>query len=136
MVFFGKSDKMTPQRIISIIGDRCEITQRDGNVVQFDLQGLDLTLVYDEHADRMRIISPICQRTECDAGTIDKAMEANFHSALDARYGVSNGVVWSAFIHPMSSLTEELLKSAIQQVAVARATFGDEFTSGLLKFGE
>ena len=135
MGFFSTYDKMTPEKMIGIIGKHYQITERNGNVIEFDVQGMNLILVFDEHADRMRIICPICNRSDCEDDAIEKAMEANFHSALDARYGLSKGVVWSAFIHPMSSLTQELLISGIQQVAVAKATFGSEFTSGFLEFG-
>ncbi len=31
-------------------------------------------------------------------------MIANFHTALDARYAISDGVIYAAFIHPLSSL--------------------------------
>jgi len=34
-------------------------------------------------------------------------MQANFDSALDARYAIAKGKLWSAFIHPLSELNEE-----------------------------
>ena len=136
MGFFSRhAGSMTPSRMCRIIGDHCKVLKRDGNVLEFEFQGVCLILVYDENADRMRVISPICDQGECGPGAVEKAMEANFHTALDARYALSKGVVWSAFIHPLSSLDEDLLVSAIQQVAVAKATFGDEYTSGKWAFG-
>ena len=122
--------------MVQTIGEYCTIKKQEANFLEFDVQGMDLILLFDEAADRMRIISPICNESDCDSEIIHKAMKANFHSALDARYAISDEVVWAAFIHPLSSLNEELLLSAIQQVAIAKATFGDEFTSGLLQFGE
>ena len=102
--------------------------------MEFEFEGIGLALVYDENANRMRVISPICDQGECAADAVEKAMEANFHTALDARYALSRGVVWSAFIHPLSSLDEELLVSAIQQVATAKTTFGDDYSSGQWAF--
>jgi len=41
---------------------------------------------------------------------------------------------FAAFIHPLSPLTAEQVVSAIRQVASARATFGDSYSSGGLFF--
>lgn len=62
-------------------------------------------------------------------------MEANFHSALDARYAVSDGVLYSAFIHPLASLTERDLISGIGQTRQLALTFGRKYSSGALHFG-
>ena len=35
-----------------------------------------------------------------------RLMQANFDSALDARYAVVRGVLWSAFLHPLGSLND------------------------------
>lgn len=67
---------------------------------------------------------------------MDRAMEANFHTALDARYATTHGQMWSVFIHPLASLDDDLFRSAIHQVAVAKMTFGDTYTSGVMQFGQ
>ena len=135
MGFFSKRpEAMTSSEMVRIIGEHCENLKRNGNVVEFEFEGIGLALVYDENANRMRVISPICDQRECAPDAVEKAMEANFHVALDARYALSRGVVWSAFIHPLSSLDEELLVSAIQQVATANTTFGDDYSSGQWAF--
>ncbi|MEE8126039.1 MAG: hypothetical protein V3T42_09525, partial [Nitrospirales bacterium] len=53
----------------------------------------------------------------------------------DARYAVSQGILYSAFIHPLSTLDEGMLKSAMDQVANLALSFGSEYTSGSLVFG-
>jgi len=63
-----------------------------------------------------------------------ECMKANFDRALDARYCINQGVVWSAFIHPLGSLTPDLFFSAVSQVGTARATFGTDYSSGHLLF--
>lgn len=116
---------------ISTIG---EAVQVNDNVVNFNYRGIPEVLIFDEAANRMRLMSPIVEVQQVDNGLLLNALEANFHSVLDARYAVSNDVIWSVFIHPLDDLSESLLGSAVSQVAVAHATFGREFTSGDLIF--
>jgi hypothetical protein len=63
-------------------------------------------------------------------------MESNFHKALDARYAESNDILYSAFIHPLSALSETELIKALDQVATLALTFGTSYTSGELTYGE
>lgn len=126
---------MTPEAMLKTLEEVGENLQVDGNVANFTFHDVAIMLIFDPFADRMRLISAICEVDDLEEGTLMQAMEANFHSALDARYAVSSDIVWSAFLHPLSSLTDELFRSAIEQVAVARATFGGEYTSGMLVFG-
>ena len=130
-----KEGPMTPARMMRIIAEECEELKEDKNVVEFTFRGVQLVLVYDVNADRMRIISVVCDVENLKPGEMEKAMEANFHSALDARYGISSDTVWAAFIHSLSEMTERLLRSAIRQVAMAKVTFGEEYSSGELYFG-
>ena len=97
-----------------------------------------MLVMTDENANRMRIMMPIQSfdpRNEDDLKTALIALHANYDRALDARYAVSDGVLWSAFIHPLRSLTEEDLSGAIQQVRTLRKTTGTTYTSGALIFG-
>ena len=82
----------------------------------------------------MRIIAPIAPLSETEGEQIMLAMAANFHSVLDARYAIGSGIVYAAYLHPLSSLTAEELESAIAQVAVAQQTFGTDYSSGVLVF--
>jgi hypothetical protein len=88
----------------------------------------------DETADRMRIISAIKEIDELSGAQLIVALEANFHSALDARYAISDGLVYAAYIHPLSSLSETEFRSAIRQVETAQHTFGSTYSSGELFF--
>ena len=126
---------MTPERMLHILNDECDDVVAEKNVIEFTFRGVKLALVFDVNADRMRIISVVCHVENLKPGDVEKAMKANFHSALDARYAISDDTVWAAFIHPLSEVTERMLRSAIHQVAMAKVTFGEEFTSGELYFG-
>ncbi len=121
-------------RMLTIIQADCQDVVIRGHQTEFAFDGVQMMLIHDPRADRMRIISPIVSIDDLEPGQLESAMAANFHTALDARYAVSNGVVWAAFIHPLSSLRDDGLRSAIRQVASARATFGTTYTSGHLVF--
>jgi hypothetical protein len=102
---------------------------------QVNYQKLPMMVVTDETNDRMRIIAPILSVDELDKEVLLDCLAANFHSALDVKYAVSNDVLWCVFIHPLSPLTETELESAIEQVYYGVATFGTTYSSTPLLFG-
>jgi hypothetical protein len=91
-------------------------------------------VITDENFDRMRIISPVTSADDISAGELEQAMIANFHSALDVRYAISEDILWSAFIHPFGALTETQVRDALSQVYRAAETFGTTFSSTDLVF--
>lgn len=91
-------------------------------------------IITDEKADRMRVIVPIVKVEDIEEGELLRLMQANFDSALDARYSVANGVIWSAFIHPLSLLSDEEFISGLAQAMTAAATFGSTYSSGAMIF--
>ncbi len=127
--------EMTPKILQDIITALANEVKVENNTIQFSYKGVEMILVYDMTADRMRMMTPIIATKNLQEGMLRKAMEANYHTALDARYAIFDEVVWSVFIHPLSDLKPSFFKSAILQVATARATFGSEYTSGAMSFG-
>ncbi|MEM6639583.1 MAG: type III secretion system chaperone [Pseudomonadota bacterium] len=126
---------MTGERMQSIIKRVDADANAQGNVVEFDFDGTPLVLVYDAAADRMRLMSPVVKVDELKDGQLKRMMQANFDSALDARYAIANEVVWSVFIHPLSSLSEEQFITAIGQTINVVATFGTSYNSGVFVYG-
>jgi hypothetical protein len=82
----------------------------------------------------MRIISPITELTNLPQEELLNALTANFHTALDVKYAISDGALWSVYIHPLKELTEPQLESAILQVYNAAETFGTLYSSTNLSF--
>lgn len=133
--FVGKANaEMTPEKLHQAIDGYSDKAQVQGNVIVFEYQQMTLYCVWDANADRMRILSPIANRSDVTDEMMEAAMQANYHSVLDARYAVGDGVLYSAFIHPLSTITKAELESAIRQVATAAATFGGSYSSGELVF--
>lgn len=91
--------------------------------------------VTDETNNRMRIIAPITESDNLDKDLLLDSLTANFHSALDVKYAISNGILWSVYIHPLKELSNEQVESAISQVYYAARTFGTTFSSTELIFG-
>lgn len=102
---------------------------------EFVVNDKKLFCITDVRANRMRVISPIISIDKIEVKHLQDAMAANFHSALDARYAVSDGYVWSAFIHPLQELTNEQFKAAVSQVVNANENFGSTYQSSDLFFG-
>jgi len=89
----------------------------------------------DEQADRMRIMIPIADAGDLEADVLYRMLQANYESALDARYAIAQGLVWSVFIHPLSPLTENQLLLSLAQTYNAAETYGTSFSGGLFQFG-
>ncbi len=94
-----------------------------------------LLCITDEKHNRMRIISPIIKTEVLSKELLLDALTANFHAALDVRYAESNGVIWSAFIHPLKELSDVEVDSAVDQVVNAAKNFGTTFSSTEMIFG-
>ncbi len=91
-------------------------------------------VITDENADRMRVIVPIVKVEDVDSNELLRLMQANFDSALDARYCVANGVIWGAFIHQLSILSDEEFLSGLAQAITVASSFGSTYSSGALIF--
>ncbi len=86
-------------------------------------------VITDEKANRMRIFSPVIPEEELEKGQLRKMLIANFHSALDAKYGLYEGFVVSIFTHPLKELTNEQFIDALQQIVILNYTFGTTYQS-------
>lgn len=129
------STAMTQADMEAIIAEFVGEYSGSGKNIQFTYNDVLMALISDADHNRMRIIAPITNVTELTDDHINGAMVANFHLALDARYAISNGVLYAAYIHPLKELTKQQLTSAVRQVASLKATFGSTYTSGELRYG-
>jgi len=96
---------------------------------------VSVMILTDESHNRMRIIAPAADVKQFDQQVLMKMMEANFATALDARYAIFKGIVWAAFIHPLDSLRERDLISGLKQVTTLVKTTGTSYSSSDLQFG-
>lgn len=99
------------------------------------VEGREVMLITDESANRMRILTPVVPAADLTEENLRRAMQANFDSALDARYAIAKETLWSTFVHPLGSLDDEALLLGLGQVVNLASTFGSSYSSGLLLFG-
>ena len=128
------SQDMDGENLKEIITRVSDTTMTKGNTIQFLYKQTLLISIYDQKANRMRIISPIVEREQIEEEHLLNAMVANFHSALDVKYALSDEVIWSVFTHPLKELSEHQLEDAIKQVFLANKTFGSTYSSTSLVF--
>lgn len=128
-------DDMTIDRIETIIERLDEDYERNGNSLLFSFAERQILLVSDPEADRMRIMIPVNDAAALDREELLRLMQANFDSALDARYAIANGTLWSTFLHRLSTLTEVDLLSGIGQTINTADSFGTSYSSGEFVFG-
>ncbi|MCD2258273.1 hypothetical protein KWG70_03525 [Psychroserpens sp. XSD401] len=108
--------------------------QGNNGAWQFFVNDVQLASFTDTNHNRMRIISPIVEANSLDDDLLKAALVANFHTALDVKYAVSEGILWAVFIHPLKELTDHQVKDAISQVYHANINFGTTFASTSLTF--
>lgn len=126
---------MTMERMAQIIAAVDPEAVRQGNFIQFSIADIPVMVIADPGADRMRAMVPIRSAEGLPADELMRLMQANFDSALDARYAVAQGRLWGVFIHPLSPLErEQLLSGLVQTINVAR-TYGQTYSGGAQIFG-
>ena len=129
------TSKMTGQAMADLVKSFDADAMLQGSVISFTLQEREVVIVFDEKSDRMRALTPIAPAGLLNEAVLLRMAQANYDSALDARYAVADDLIWSVFIHPLGSIQEDQLISAIAQVVTAAETFGLTYTSGAIVFG-
>jgi hypothetical protein len=120
------------EEILGEIATEIDVNQ---NQILFKVEDQSLLLITDSAVNRMRIILPVAKVEDVSEDEMATMMIANFHTALDGRYAIGNGIVFAAFIHPLSSLQPEDFKSAVLQVSNLGKTYGSTYNSGTNLFG-
>lgn len=126
---------MTVSRLDAILQE--EASRVEGGNGQWQAVVGDRTLIIlaDANNNRMRIFTPVIPASELTAPQIQAMLLANFHTALDARYALTEDAVVASFVHPLTSLDETYLRSALSQVATLADNFGTSYSSGAIGFG-
>lgn len=126
---------MTSERLDELI-QRIDTDAKAGaNGWEFTVDDRQVTVIYDVAADRMRIIIPITRIEVLEDKDLLRLMQANFDSALDARYAVAQDTLWATYIHPLSPLTNEQFLVGLAQTVNIVTTYGTSYNSGLFVFG-
>jgi hypothetical protein len=135
-VFAQEAERhMTLERMGQII----KVLDKDVNITpsgfEFTISDVPVLIVADVRANRMRAMVPISSLESMTPAELERVMQANFDSALDARYAIAMGRLWGVFIHPLKELERDQLISGIAQTVNVAQTYGGLYTSGAVQFG-
>jgi len=111
-----------------------DLQNQNGNW-QLTIADVPVVIVTDTTNNRMRIMVAIRKADTLTPEDLTRIMQANFDSALDARYAIAKDLLWSTYIHPLSTLHDRQLIEAIGQTVNLARTYGLSYSSGLLLFG-
>ena len=128
------SQNMNNERLQSLIEKHADTVVGQQGVWQFIVNERLMLCITDSTHNRMRIISPIAKVSQLDEEEILNALVANFHTALDVKYAISDEQLWSVFIHPLKELSDAQVEDAIVQVYNAAHTFGTIYSSTNMTF--
>ena len=125
---------MTAKKLGEVLESVSDTIRNDNNIWEFYVSEVIMICITDEASNRMRIIAPIADMKDVSVDMVNDAMEANFHSALDVRYCISDNLMWAAFMHPYQELDEDMVLEALSQLYNAVRTFGTTYSSTSLAF--
>lgn len=126
---------MTPERLVSIIIDVDPDAALTPNGVELTIEDIPVLVVFSPQQDRMRAMVPIASVDDVSANEMNRMMQANFDTALDARYAIAQGRVWGVYIHPLSALEREQFLSGLAQTVNLARTYGTLYSGGAQVFG-
>lgn len=129
------SEPMTLGRMMEILRALDPQAEVQGPLARLTIAETVVLVVSDPNADRMRVMVPVRPAEGLSADDLQRMMQANFDTALDARYAIAKGMVWATYIHPLGALGKEQLINGIGQTVNLAQTYGTLYSSGGLTFG-
>lgn len=126
---------MTLARLDTILRALDPEAQSNGSVWQITINEVQVLIVTDVSADRMRAITPVAKTEDVPLEEMQRLLQANFDTALDARYAIAKDILWSAFIHPLGALEKDQLISGLGQVVNLAQSYGTLYSGGALHYG-
>ncbi|MFK7747859.1 MAG: hypothetical protein AB8B65_05690 [Kordia sp.] len=128
------AQNMNNTKLGEILTKHADTIQRQTGNWRFAINDKLFVCLTDEKNNRMRIMSPITEVSNVDETILKNCLTANFHTALDVKYAISDAIIWSVFIHPLKELSDAQVIDAISQVYNANYTFGTIYSSTNLSF--
>ena len=126
---------MTIERMAQIIVALDPDVQISGTTFGLTIDDTPVLIVTDLNNDRMRAMVHIRPAAGIEPVELQRLMQANFDSALDARYAIARGQLWGVFIHPFSPLHKDQFISGLAQAVNVAQTYGSLYTGGAMQFG-
>ena len=126
---------MTLPRMAEIVLALDPDAQISGPGFSLVIDDIPVLIVTDLGANRMRAMVPIRSADTMTPEEMQRVMQANFDSALDARYAVAQGQLWGVYLHPFKELERDQFISGVAQTVNVAKTYGSLYSSGAGQFG-
>ena len=126
---------MTIERMTAIVKAIDPAAELGGSGFSLTIDDVPLVIIADLEANRMRAMVPIRSAEGMTFDEMQRLMQANFDSALDARYAIAQGRLWGVFLHPFRELERDQLISGIAQTVNVAKSYGTLYSSGAGQFG-
>ncbi|MGR3466660.1 MAG: hypothetical protein ACU0CI_02175 [Shimia sp.] len=133
--FVHAEEAMTTERLSSILTALDPDVEQRGASYEMTIADVPVLVVTDPRSDRMRAMVPIRSAEGLTPEELARMMQANFDTALDARYAIARGRLWAVFIHPLAALERDQLISGIGQTVNIAMTYGTAYSGGAMSFG-
>ncbi len=132
---WGMAQQMDLKQMKLVLAKEAVVVQETGNAVEYDFNDLTVYLIADPNANRMRLMAGVAEAKDLTKEDLDILMEANFDRALDAKYAISNKILWAVYAHPLQELQEKQVIDALYQVYSLVKNYGTTYTSTEMIFG-
>ena len=132
----AQTKKFSNKNIDKIIRGLTSKVEGKNGQWRLSYQNRTLVILTDEKHNRMRIMSPITTVDKLTPEIMAIMLAAHFHRALDVKYAISNGYLWSLYMHPLAELDRHQFIDALNQVVALANNFGSTYASSNLSFGE
>ncbi len=126
---------MTLDRLVAIVRTIDAEAQVRGPAMRLAIEDVTVTVITDAKNNRMRAFVAIQSLDGINQQLLYRLLQANFDSALDARYAIAQEHILSVFIHPLKELDKNQFIEGLGQVVNLVKTYGTAFTSGAMTFG-
>ncbi len=133
--FFTNAQQMDLKQMKLVLAKEAVVVKESGNAVEYDFNDLTVYLIADPNANRMRLMAGVVETKDLTKEDLDILMEANFDRALDAKYAISDKVLWAVYAHPLKELQEKQVIDALYQVFSLVKNYGTTYTSTEMIFG-
>ncbi len=126
---------MTLERLTEIVLAIDEKAEVRGRAMRLTIAEVGVTIITDPKNNRMRAFVAIQSLDGVNQQLLYRMLQANFDSALDARYAIAKEHILSVFVHPLKELKKDQFIEGLGQVVNLVKTYGTAFTSGGMTFG-
>lgn len=132
---FAQPGPMTIERLLSILVRLDPEAGPRAGGIGLTIADVPVVVFMDPAANRMRAVVPVASADGLGEDDMRRVLQANFDTALDARYAIAEGRLWSVYIHPLAELQPRQLISGLAQTVVLAQTYGTAYASGSVAFG-